>query len=315
MFQQLSVNQIRTQLPLKHIFIGFPSCPSPCQFCPKLSDLKPQSTYIKALLKEIDLSPQPSPFPDTPLASLYFAGNSPCFYSPTSIEKILSELQTRFLVNHETQITMEIEPGAANYKKLGQFKGLGVNRVSIGVQTLSDRLLKNLNKTYTSESAKEACQMAKEVFSGGGVSVDVLLGIHSQTMEDVKSTLETILEFEPEHISPHILEKEERKKENLTEYEHSNELLKDMYCFVSGHLTQKGWDHYEVTHIAKNEGRMAVQSMAYFQNEDFLGFGFGAASQRNGNYLKRPESLENYFKFVSFLEDYKGDFPFLCRIC
>lgn len=223
-----------------------------------------------------------------------------------SVEKVKESLQKKFIIDKETQFTIEIQPGTCNKSHLEELKQLGVNRLSIGVQSFSDKLLRSVGRNHSGEEAYSTCEAAREVFDDGrdSLSFDLLIGIPEQRIEEIKGTLHDLLRFEPDHISPFILSLDGKEKTDFfagRSLPHDEEVVQ-MYSFVSDSLTQAGWDHYDVTHIAKNTKKRSVHTMAYLGNQDFLGFGASASSKIKGIRMKRPSSIKGYLAFIEFLE-------------
>jgi len=286
------------------IYIHIPFCRKKCNYCAfnsKVSDDAEISAYVDALISEIKTTPY-SLFP-TPY-SLYFGGGTPSILKISQLEKIISALK----IDGAAEITIEANPGTVDENYLRNLREIGFNRLSLGVQSFSDELLKILGRIHDSKTALETIQTAKKFFDN--VSIDLMYGLPRQTLEDVKNAVEIAVAQDVQHISIYGLEIEDGTNFGKLYAAGKLNLPDDgaMYDYITETLPRLGFRRYEISNFAKKNFE-SRHNLGYWTGKKYLGFGAGAHSYngkiRSSNicdvatYIKKIRTGES----VSVLEE------------
>ena len=278
------------------IYIHIPFCIRKCDYCDFLSGPsgpKEQADYVQALLREIQAVEEGE---GRSVSSIFIGGGTPSVLDERLLGDILKEIRNRFKVEADAEITIEVNPGTANIGKLQAYREMGINRLSIGLQSPQDRELKILGRIHNYEQFLETYQEARTV-GFDNINIDLMSAIPDQTYEGWAKNLRTAAELEPEHISAYSLIVEEgtpfaARKLNLpdedTEY--------NMYEATAQILKEYGFEQYEISNYAR-KGRECRHNVGYWTRQDYLGFGLGASSlygkERFANTADMKKYLEN----------------------
>lgn len=279
-------------------YIHIPFCISKCIYCDFYSEtsLELKKEYLKYLKKEIDLR-----YKKQYLSSIYFGGGTPSLLDLEEISEILS----KFKKNKECEITLECNPEDITEEKILNFKKAGVNRFSLGVQSLMDFELKLLKRRHDREKALKALKILKE--NTENFSCDIILGIKGQREENLLETLKELTSFSPPHISIYPLEM--KKYNNLMERdERKAELMETAWNF----LNEKGYIHYEISNFSK-EGYISKHNMGYWMRNHYYGFGPSAHSFLNSKRFRNTNSLKTYINYLKKGKLYYSNFQILKR--
>lgn len=278
------------------IYIHIPFCIRKCDYCDFLSGPsgpKEQADYVQALLREIQAVEEGE---GRSVSSIFIGGGTPSVLDERLLGDILKEIRNRFKMEEDAEITIEVNPGTANIGKLQAYREMGINRLSIGLQSPQDRELKILGRIHNYEQFLETYQEARTV-GFDNINIDLMSAIPDQTYEGWVKNLRTAAELEPEHISAYSLIVEEgtpfaARKLNLpdedTEY--------NMYEATAQILKEYGFEQYEISNYAR-KGRECRHNVGYWTRQDYLGFGLGASSlygkERFANTADMKKYLEN----------------------
>ena len=278
------------------IYIHIPFCIRKCDYCDFLSGpsgQKEQADYVQALLREIQAVEEGE---GRSVSSIFIGGGTPSVLDERLLGDILKEIRNRFKIEECAEITIEVNPGTANIGKLQAYREMGINRLSIGLQSPQDRELKILGRIHNYEQFLETYQEARTV-GFDNINIDLMSAIPDQTYEGWVKNLRTVAELEPEHISAYSLIVEEgtpfaARKLNLpdedTEY--------NMYEATAQILKEYGFEQYEISNYAR-KGRKCRHNVGYWTRQDYLGFGLGASSlygkERFANTADMKKYLEN----------------------
>ena len=278
------------------IYIHIPFCIRKCDYCDFLSGPsgpKEQADYVQALLREIQAVEEGE---GRSVSSIFIGGGTPSVLDERLLGDILKEIRNRFKMEEDAEITIEVNPGTANIGKLQAYREMGINRLSIGLQSPQDRELKILGRIHNYEQFLETYQEARAV-GFDNINIDLMSAIPDQTYEGWVKNLRTVAELEPEHISAYSLIVEEgtpfaARKLNLpdedTEY--------NMYEVTTQILKEYGLEQYEISNYAR-KGRECRHNVGYWTRQDYLGFGLGASSlygkERFANTADMKKYLEN----------------------
>lgn len=280
------------------IYIHIPFCVKKCDYCDFLSGPsgpEEQSDYVQALLREIDAVKEGK---GRSVSSIFIGGGTPSVLDAGFIGEILNRIRNKFQIQNDAEITIEANPGTADYGKLQAYRDYDINRLSIGLQSPDDRELKILGRIHNYEQFLETYKKARKA-GFDNINVDLMSAIPDQTYKGWEKNLRTVAELEPEHISAYSLIIEEgtpfaARQLNLpdedTEY--------NMYEATARILKEYGYKQYEISNYAKR-GMACRHNVGYWTRQDYLGFGLGASSlygkERFSNTADRKKYLENSF--------------------
>ena len=280
------------------IYVHIPFCKSKCEYCDFYSlgggrDRHVTDDYLQALADHIKESGQLAP--EHLVDTVYFGGGTPSFFGAENLEKILDEVQRRFRLDPDPEITLEANPDSVNKKTLKKLLRAGFNRISIGVQSDDDEMLKKLGRPHTFEQARQAVLNAREA-GFTNVSVDLMYGLPNQTLTAWRETVENVLSLKPDHLSAYALRVEEgtplwnyRDCANLPD----DDRQADMYLAACNILRDYGYEHYEISNFAK-PGFASRHNLKYWKLEEYLGFGPSAASDFGGKRFSAVADLRGY---------------------
>lgn len=293
------------------IYIHIPFCKKKCYYCDfvSFSNLENKQTgYIEALKKEIscyDLE-------EYNVTTIYIGGGTPSYIDCYEIKEILDELRKR-LKNNETkfsdiEITIEVNPGTVDKEKLEVYKLSGVNRLSIGLQSTKDILLKEIGRIHTYKEFLQSYEHAKQV-GFENINIDLMLGLPNQSIQDMKDSLKEVIKMEPNHISIYSLIVEEKTPIKKLIEEGELQLPEEiqerrMYWYVKSMLELSGYNHYEISNFAK-EGRESKHNMNCWEQKEYIGLGVAAHSYINGIRYSNVTDLDCYIKNMMELKNVK----------
>ena len=293
------------------IYIHIPFCIKKCEYCDfvSYSDKKDiQEQYMKSLKKEIENWLKQNQ--DIEIETIYIGGGTPSSIDEKYIKEILETINPK----KDISITIEVNPGTVTKNKLIQYKKSGINRLSIGLQSTENELLKLIGRIHTYEDFLKTYNMARDV-GFYDINVDLMIGLPSQTINQLKNSLEKIVKLNPEHISVYSLILEQNTK--ITQMV-KNGILKlpdeeserNMYWYVKNFLELNNYIHYEISNFAKM-GFEAKHNVDCWKQKSYRGFGISACSyienKRYGNisdinmYIKNIEN-KNYEKNIELQE-------------
>ncbi|MBQ7199075.1 MAG: radical SAM family heme chaperone HemW [Selenomonadaceae bacterium] len=281
------------------IYVHIPFCAAKCNYCAfnsKISTAEERESYVDALITEIKSTPYPLP----PTYSIYFGGGTPTILTLNQLKKIFAAIQTTFNVEKNSEITIEANPGTVDKNFLRGLREIGFNRLSLGVQSFNDELLKILGRIHNSTTALETVHTAKNFFDN--ISVDLMYGLPNQTLDDVKVDVETAAALDVQHISIYGLEVEPNTKFfQLNEVGRLNlpteNICADMYEFIIATLPKLGYNRYEVSNFAK-VGRESRHNSGYWTGAKYFGFGAGAHSYNGKIRTSNVANVADYVKNI-----------------
>ncbi|MBD3878882.1 MAG: radical SAM family heme chaperone HemW [Quinella sp. 1Q5] len=276
------------------IYIHVPFCVRKCNYCAfnsKVGDVAEQQAYVEALIREINLRAD-----DSTIETVYIGGGTPTTLSIVQLEKIIGAVRKAFSVDERAELTIEANPGTVDGNYLRGLKSLGFNRLSLGVQSFDDGLLKTLGRIHDSRAAIETVEHAKIFFVN--VSVDLMYGLPGQTLNHLRRDLEHVKALDVEHVSIYGLEVEEGTKF----FELKNQLplpdedtCADMYDLITETLPAFGFRRYEVSNFAK-EGFESRHNVGYWTGKSYFGFGAGAHSFDGALRTSNVRDVATYIK-------------------
>ena len=285
----------------KGLYVHIPFCLSKCAYCDFCSFTEYDScivdSYVDALTKEIRGYKRDGISVDT----IFIGGGTPSILSIENFEKIIKEIKTTFNTSQISEFTVEMNPRSVDEKKLRALYSLGVNRLSIGLQSVHENELKILGRNQSYEDFIAVYNSARAV-GFTNISVDVMYGIPSQTMDSLSKTLDRVLALSPEHISLYSLIIEEgtpiyENRQSLSIPD--DDTVGNMYDLVNMTLMDAGYIHYEISNYSR-VGLESRHNMKYWMLDDYIGVGISAHSFNNGARYFNPgdrcdiDSLKGY---------------------
>jgi oxygen-independent coproporphyrinogen-3 oxidase len=278
------------------LYIHIPFCKQKCFYCDFPSYARKDELikdYIFALCKEIEEKCK-----EYKIRSLFVGGGTPTYLNEEELEKLMDTIKRlNFIANAEKSI--ECNPGTVNEKKLMIMKNGGINRLSFGLQTTNDSLLKSIGRIHNFEEFKRNYYLARKI-GFKNINIDMMFGLPKQTVKDWIMSLEEIVKLNPEHISAYGLIIEDGTAFYKL-YEEDKLLLpleeeeRTMYDEGRKFLIESGYHQYEISNYAK-EGKECFHNKVYWRCEDYIGVGSSASSFLENKRTKNLNNLEEYIK-------------------
>ena len=236
------------------IYIHIPFCKKKCIYCDFLSFSENENQierYINAIIKEI----KQWVVKNKNITTIYIGGGTPSYINSNYIEKILKIITSE--VHSIEEITIEVNPGTVTQEKLKKYKQLGINRLSIGLQSTENKILKNIGRIHTFEDFLDTYSTARNL-GFENINTDLIIGFPGQTIEDIEKTLDKLLNLKPvpEHISVYSLIVEEETpleemiKNNLVQLP-DEDIERKMYWYTKKRLEKNEYIHYEISNFSK----------------------------------------------------------------
>jgi len=240
------------------------------------------------------------------ISTIYIGGGTPSILPPQEIQRILQKIKEKFNVSQNAEITIEINPGTVDLKKLQKYKEIGINRLSIGLQSAENRLLELIGRIHKFEDFEEVYKNARKV-GFQNINVDLILGLPTQTMGELKNSLEKVINLNPEHISIYSLILEEGTElEKMIETQElemiSEDLERKMYWETKKILEKNAYNHYEISNFAKSDFE-SKHNLSCWNQEEYIGFGLAAHSYIDKTRFSNIDNLEKYIENIE-----NGDF-------
>ena len=285
------------------VYIHIPFCKSKCYYCDFTSFANQQdkvSEYIYLLKQEIRNSEKYNA--DT----IYIGGGTPSFIDDKYIKEILEEL------NYEKpEITIEVNPGTVNENKLKNYFNMGVNRLSIGLQSTNNELLKEIGRVHNYSDFVNTYESARKI-GFKNINIDIIIGLPNQTIDIVNETLDRVLEFAPEHISIYSLILEENTvletlvNKSILKLPDDN-LERQMYWLAKNRLEMNGYIHYEISNFAK-KGYFSKHNVNCWNQEEYIGYGLGAHSYIGNIRFCNTSDMNLYMKSNKIINEIQTEY-------
>lgn len=291
-------------LPPLSLYIHIPWCIKKCLYCDFNSHAvkgdTPEAAYIDALLK--DLAEDVQRYVITrPISSIFIGGGTPSLFSPESINRLLRGIEQQLPLKPDIEITLEANPGTFESHKFAEFRALGINRLSIGIQTFNDTLLTRLGRVHSGGEALKAAEIAQQ--SGfDNFNLDLMFGLPGANPEDSQSDVATAISLKPTHISFYQLTLEPNTYFHKFPPQLPNdELIFDTQKRGQQLLADHGYQQYEVSAYSQS-GLQCQHNVNYWQFGDYLGIGAGAHGKITQTLPQtiirtvKPKSPEHYLQ-------------------
>ena len=290
------------------LYIHIPFCKQKCSYCDFCSYANKESfikRYIQCVLKEIievgnnnKIDFENGKDDLFLVKTIYIGGGTPSLIDSKYIVQIIEDIKLNFEIDEKAEITIEVNPGTVTLEKLEDYKRAGINRLSIGLQSTHEHLLKEIGRIHTYLDFLDTFRFAREA-GFKNINVDLMIGLPNQTLEEGKDSIEEIVSMEPEHISVYSLILEEntplfKKVEEGLELP-NEDLERKMYWAVKQTLEQNNYIHYEISNFAK-KGYESKHNLDCWNQKEYIGFGIAAHSYTNGIRYSNIENIEQYIK-------------------
>ena len=282
------------------IYIHIPFCIKKCSYCDFISFANKEeyiTKYIDALNDEIKNCKYKGYEVDT----IYIGGGTPSSIDENNIYKIISSIKEEFNVDKNAEITIEVNPGAVNEDKLNTYFKSGVNRLSIGLQSTDNKILKQIGRIHSFEDFLNTYNLARKV-GFKNINVDLMLGLPNQTLDILTDSLNKVIKLNPEHISLYSLILEEGTlMESLYKEDKiklpNDDIERKMYWKTKNILEDNGYNHYEISNFSKKGFESKHNSNCWNQKE-YIGFGLAAHSYIDGKRFCNTINLSEYIKNI-----------------
>jgi oxygen-independent coproporphyrinogen-3 oxidase len=273
--------QYEKLIPIRHIYVHIPFCARICPYCAFYKDLLDRSQtsrFCEALLQELvgrDRRAR-SLLPST----IYFGGGTPTALNIAQLELLLRGFHETLELSQLVEWTIEANPGSVSARKAALLKKFGVNRISLGVQSWDEEMLKLLGREHNAPQAEESFRILRDA-GFGNINVDLMFALPGQTDDQWRATLEKTLALQPEHISTYCLTYEEDTEFFLRhargEFRQDADADAEFFKITMATLEDAGYQHYEISNYAR-PGFESVHNRAYWLGNDYLGLGPSAVS-------------------------------------
>lgn len=290
------------------LYIHIPFCIQKCKYCDFLSfeHIKEEDMNRYADAAAAEIENKSAMLKDHIIDTIFLGGGTPSVLNSESLEKIIQAVFKYFKVSDSIEFTIEANPKTFNKEKLSHYLHLGINRLSMGVQSLEDDILKMLGRIHSSQDFFRSYYEAREVgFSN--VNTDIMFSISKQSEKDWENTLHNIFELRPEHISFYSLKIEENtpfhdmlNKGIIEEYDEDAD--RNMFWYAVNEIKNEGYIHYEISNAAL-EGYECRHNLKYWSMEEYLGIGAGAHSFISGIRSSNEADLNKYIKNANNKKD------------
>ncbi len=282
------------------LYLHIPFCVQKCRYCDFTSFVKSEddiNEYVKLLEKELDFVKNYTE--DYYLDSVFFGGGTPTLLSEENMEFIMNKIKRSFYIDDDCEFSFEANPKTVQLKKLKAYKSFGFNRISMGVQSLDDKLLKTIGRAHNVNDFFESFAAAK-IAGFENINYDIMFGLPNQSFDTLKTTVDNILKFEPASISAYSLILEEGtplyNDKDLYTYANDEENRK-MYYYIRDKLKESGLEQYEISNFAK-PGNECRHNIKYWELDPYIGVGVCASSYFENVRSVNPETFDGYREYV-----------------
>lgn len=297
------------------IYIHIPFCKHKCYYCDFISfenkNKNIEQRYIHSIKKEIDkYFENPNFLEQYNITTIYIGGGTPSYINSKYIIEILELLKEKLKENKtifdNIEKTIEINPGTVDEKKLRDYKNAQINRLSIGLQSTNNKILKEIGRIHNFEEFLETYNIAKKV-GFDNINIDLMIGLPGQTITDIHKSLEQIILLNPNHVSVYSLIVEEETPiakliQNGTLKEIDEETERNMYWYVKNKLELNRYIHYEISNFAK-KGKESKHNLNCWEQKEYIGIGVAAHSYLNNIRYTNANNIDEYINKMNTLDN------------
>ena len=279
------------------IYVHIPFCKSKCRYC-DFASFPDKITFAESYMACVyrEMSMRKEELKDYTFNTLYIGGGTPSVVDESYIAMLVAAARKNFNLTKDAEITIEINPGTVSAGKIDMYSKCGINRYSVGLQTAIDSQLREIGRIHTLNEFVTCAKLLK----GKNFSVDVMIGLKDQTVDDIIKTIEVAAAFGASHISMYALTPEDGTP-IYTDYLNGelpdSDEVAQMYEAGVKKLKELGFDRYEVSNFAK-KGKESRHNMNYWNRGEYIGFGVAASSCINNIRFTNTFDLDEYFKCI-----------------
>lgn len=292
---------------MSEIYIHIPFCNSKCIYCDFLSGKADESVHSKltdAMCRELYYRKN---MINDNITSIFIGGGTPSSVSSALINRLLDTVYQYYSVEKEAEITLESNPGTLTLEKLSAYKNIGINRLSMGLQSSDDDELKMLGRIHTFGEFLKNYDLARET-GFDNINIDIMQSLPFQTADKYKKTLERVISLRPEHISSYSLIVEEGtplfNRTDLLKHLPDEDTEREIYYLTNELLSENGYIHYEISNYAL-ESRECKHNLGYWNRDNYIGIGVGASSLVRDF---RFANIRDINRYTELTEYYSGVF-------
>jgi oxygen-independent coproporphyrinogen-3 oxidase len=294
------------------IYVHVPFCSAICNYCNfnrGLFDEAQKTRFVQAVVRELSLASasrvESDKAHETRADTLYFGGGTPSLLAPGDVRAIIDTARRAFLLTPDAEITLEANPESVDTKLLEGFRSAGINRLSFGVQSFLDDELKRLSRLHSAARAEQALDSARAA-GFENISLDLMMWLPGQNVDRWLASVERAIANQPDHLSLYILEVYPHLPLRQAIAEHGwtqaeDEDVADMYETAMSMLETAGFEQYEISNVAR-PGRQSRHNLKYWTDGEWLGFGPGAHSTRDGTRWRNVSATDEYIARIGASE-------------
>jgi oxygen-independent coproporphyrinogen-3 oxidase len=284
------------------LYVHIPFCSAICNYCNfnrGLFDGDQKARYVEALITEIDRAGLTGSATPAVADTIYFGGGTPSLLEPSEVARIIAACRDAFDVSSAAEVTLEANPESVDPRKLSELRDAGINRLSFGVQSFRDAELRRLSRLHDANRARAALREAR----GAGfdnVSLDLMMWLPSQRVDDWLESVDAAIESDPDHLSLYLLEvypnaplKDEMARAQWSQAPDDDAAT--MYVTAMERLEAAGLAQYEISNVAK-PGRASRHNLKYWTDGEWRGFGCGAHGTIAGVRTKNVSAIDDYIQ-------------------
>lgn len=277
------------------LYLHVPFCSSICNYCNfnrGLFNGELKDRYVAAVEREIAEAGR-----GEPADTIFFGGGTPSLLDPPEIRRLITACKTAFSVAKDAEVTLETNPETSTLERMDGFREAGVTRISFGVQSFRDDELKRLGRIHSAARAREAVREARQA-GFDNISLDLMMWLPQQAQAHWRESVDALIDVSPEHASLYLLELYPNAplKEDMARAGWSlapDDDAAEMYLWSLDRLDRAGYHQYEISNVARR-GFESRHNLKYWQDAEWLGFGCGAHSTRNGVRWKNVAATDEY---------------------
>lgn len=288
---------------MRGMYLHYPFCVKKCNYCDFAvsTDQQLKDNYLSSLVKEIEIFSNSNSL-DNSINTIYFGGGTPSIMSPEELEKVLSIIKDNFLWDKNIEITLETNPGTVDKTKLQAYKELGVNRLSVGVQSFQKRELGMLTRNHSPNTAINTIESALD-FGINNISLDLIFSVPGQSIDTFLDNLKIAIELGIQHISTYSLTYEPGTKlfndwKDGKIKKQGSEFDAELFGIAIDFLEDEGFEQYEVSNFAKN-GNYSIHNLSAWENKEYFAFGNSAHGYLDGNRFSNHNEIRPYLSKIS----------------
>ncbi|RXK60059.1 radical SAM family heme chaperone HemW [Lacibacter luteus] len=286
------------------IYIHIPFCRQACNYCNFhfSTSLHYKNDFVAALLKEIQLQSAANYLQSQQIETIYFGGGTPSLLTIEELQQIIQTLQQQYIISADAEITLEANPDDVTDEKLTGWRSLGINRLSIGIQSLFEEDLQWMNRAHTAEEAKQVISKARAA-GFDSFTVDLIYGTPGLTDEKWLSNINWVLQQNITHLSCYALTVEEKTPLDKLIRQHKKadvdaEQQSRQFIILMNELQKAGFEHYEISNFAK-PGYRSKHNSSYWKGVHYLGLG---PSAHSFNGISRQWNIANNQQYIQALQ-------------